>query len=123
MPTRNNLVLGKYGEEAASKYLKSQGYKILERNFRKSYSEIDLVALDGKTLVIIEVKTRIGDKYGLPEEAITPRKLRSLTKAAYYYQMLHPKLPESLRIDVVSVNLGEDFQVLDIRLYKNITGG
>ncbi len=123
MPKRNNLALGKYGEEAAGKYLKSQGYQILESNFRKRYSEIDLVALEGKTLVFVEVKTRIGDKYGLPEEAITSWKLRSLTRAAYYYQMLHPKLPESLRIDVVSVNLDENCQVLDIRLYKNITGG
>ncbi len=118
---KNNLPKGKIGEDAACKYLKSLGFKIIERNFRKGYSEIDIVALDGKTLVFVEVKTRYGNTFGNPEEAITFWKRRSLIRAAEYYKLLHPKLPESLRIDVISVYLRSDNRPEKIELFKNIT--
>ncbi|MBI4991057.1 YraN family protein [Candidatus Gottesmanbacteria bacterium] len=122
MRRRNNLSTGKIGENAACQYLQSHGFKIIERNFRKGYSEIDIVAIEGKTLVFVEVKTRIGTKFGLPEESITPWKLKSLIKSAQYYKLLHPNLPHSLRIDVITILLSSPGKLEKIGYYKNITG-
>jgi len=111
----------KLGEDKACEYLKKLGFKILERNYRKTYGEIDIIALDKDVLSFIEVKTRTSDLFGSPLEAITPWKLKSLIKTAQYYKMTHPKLPEALRIDAVSVILNSN-KVEHIELMKNITG-
>lgn len=114
--TRN---LGLVGESLAAKILHQKGYKIIEKNFRSKLGEIDIIALEGDTLVFIEVKTRWTKEYGPPEEAVTPRKIRSIIKTGQYYKLLHPKLPEALRIDVVTVDF---FQKKgEVRLIKNIT--
>lgn len=109
------------GEEFACNYLRKIGYKIIERNFRKGYGEIDIVALDKGVLAFIEVKTRTTSSFGSPLESITPWKLKSLIKTAQYYKLTHPKLPESLRIDAVSVVLLGD-KIESIELTKNISG-
>ncbi|MBM3208691.1 YraN family protein [Candidatus Shapirobacteria bacterium] len=116
------LSVGKFGEGLAAEFLAQKGYQIIERNFRKRYGEIDLVAREGKTLVFIEVKTRLTDKYGLPEEAITPWKLKALVRSANYYKMLHPELPELLRIDLVAIDYVNSSDHPEIRLIKNISG-
>jgi putative endonuclease len=121
MTKTNNLTTGTIGEEYAANYLKSIGYKILERNFHKRYRELDIVAIEGKTLVFVEVKSRKGDLFGAPEEAITPWKRRSLIQSAHYYKLIYPKLPDSIRIDVVSVYLSSDNKLSKIRLFRNIT--
>lgn len=113
---------GKRGEELAAFYLQSQGYQILERNFRKRYGEIDIIAQEKNTLVFVEVKTRWSKKFGLPEEAVTPWKLKSVIKTAQYYKMLHPELPEAMRIDVVAVDFCARGREERIRLIKNVTG-
>lgn len=114
--------IAKLGEDKACEYLHQHGYKIIERNFRKSYGEIDIVATDKDTLVFIEVKTRTSNSFGSPLESITYWKLKSLIKTAQYYKMTHPKLPDSLRIDAVSVTLANSEVVENIELTKNITG-
>lgn len=121
MKSLRNKNLGRLGEEIAAKFLQEKGYKIIERNFRKRYSEIDLVCLDHDTLVFVEVKTRIGNKFGIPEESVTPWKLRSLIRSAQYYKLLHPKLPESLRMDMVAVSFDGQDSVAKVNWYKNIT--
>jgi len=122
MKNPRNKILGKIGEEIATQFLQQKGYQIIERNFQKRYAEIDIVARDGNTLVFVEVKTRIGKQFGLPEEAITPWKMRRLIRSCQYYKLLHPYLPESLRIDVVSVLLLSEESVEKITHYKNVTG-
>lgn len=122
MKSLRNKNLGRLGEELASNYLRQKGYKIIETNFKKRYSELDIVALDGQTLVFVEVKTRIGTKFGTPEEAITPWKLKTLIKSCQYYKFIHKNLPEAMRIDVVSVLLSSYEEIEKITLYKNITG-
>lgn len=117
----SNLSLGKFGEDLATKYLQKQGYKIIERNFKKKYGEIDIVAQVDESLVFIEVKTRFTSKYGLPEEAITPWKLKSLVKSAEYYKRLHPELPDLLRIDFIGVEFLENGKIKEIKLIKNIS--
>ena len=82
--------------------------------------EIDIVAVDNDVLVFVEVKARVGSKYGEPQEAVTPFKLRSLKRAGQYYKMEHPDLPEALRIDVVAVVLDKDTgEPLKIELFKS----
>src|SRR3989344_3350437 len=110
------------GEEIAAKYLLDKGYKIIERNFRKGYGEIDIIAIDKDTLVFIEVKTRTSNKFGDPLESITPWKLKSLIKTAYFYRKLNSNLPDGLRIDAVSVKLSYDNNVESIEHIKNISG-
>lgn len=122
MKKRNNLKLGTLGENAAANFIASLGYRIINRNFQKRYGEIDIVALDGKTLVFVEVRTRRGDKFGLPEETIAPWKLRTLIKSANYYKLLHPDSPDAMRIDLVAVSLSSTDEAVRIKLYKNITG-
>jgi len=115
----------KLGEDKACEYLKKLGFKILERNFRKGYGEIDIVVIeqtkDEKVLVFVEVKTRTSNQFGSPLEAVTYWKLKSLIKTAQYYKMTHPKLPESLRIDAVAIILNGN-EVQNIELTRNISG-
>jgi len=78
--------------------------------------------LDNEILVFVEVKTRVGNKYGPPEDAITPSKIRHLVKAVAYFQLKNPNLPESCRIDIVAVQFDEaTHKLLSINHYQNIT--
>lgn len=110
------------GEEAAEKYLKNKGYKILERNFRKGYGEIDIISTYNNILVFVEVKTRTQERYGTPFEAISPWKLKSLIRGANFYKYaMHPELPDDLRIDAIGV-IVEDGKVKSIEQIENISG-
>lgn len=108
----------KKGEQLASEFLTKKGYRIVDRNFRKGYGEIDIIAVHEQTLVFVEVKTRTSTLFGTPLEAITYWKLKTLIKTAQLYKLLHPNLPDSMRIDAVSVIL--DQGKADITLHKNI---
>jgi len=112
---------GKRGEEIAAEYLKKQGFKIIDRNFRIRGGEIDIVALDSDTLVFIEVKTRRSTEFGTPLEAISYWKIKSLIKTAQFYKMKHPKLPELMRIDAVAIILDRENNPTSIELVKNIS--
>ncbi len=74
--------LGRSGEELAVDHLLAQGYSILDRNWRCSQGELDIVARDGSTTVVVEVKARSGSRYGHPLDAITPVKLARLRRLA-----------------------------------------
>lgn len=118
---RNNLPLGRYGEDLAVKYLRSKGYKIIEKNFRCRVGEIDIIIQDKETLVFVEVKTRYSQDFGKPEEAITPRKLKSIIKTLEFYKNLHLDLPESLRIDAILIELSPTGEVKRFEHLKNIS--
>lgn len=109
------------GENIACDYLEKLGFKILERNYRKTYGEIDIIAIEKDELCFVEVKTRTSNQFGSPLEAINYFKLKSLIKTAQYYKMTHKNLPESLRIDAVSVILNGD-KAEYIELTRNISG-
>ena len=113
--------LGARGESLAARHLQSNGYRIITRNFRTRNGEIDLIATHRNTLIFIEVKTRIGNLYGQPQEAITPWKLRALIRTAQYYKMLNPTLPESMRIDMVAIELDCSSKLLQLEHIENIT--
>jgi len=114
--------LGNLGENLALKHLHKQGYTILERNFRSKFGEVDIIAQDGEVLVFIEVKTRWSQKYGPPEEAITPGKIKRIIKVSQYYKMLHPQSPEAMRIDAVAIDLSPSGGFKEIKVIRNLTG-
>lgn len=111
--------LGRTGERLAAEALRRRGYHILEQNFRCRYGEIDLVAEDECDLIFVEVKTRRGCAYGLPEEAVTLRKRHKLVQVASYYLDLHACAERSWRIDVVAVQLSQDGKPEEIRIYQH----
>ena len=114
--------LGKKGEDIACEFLKKHGYSIIERNFRRSYAEIDIIAVKDETLVFIEVKTRTSSQFGTPLESITYWKLRPLIKTAQFYAKIHPKLPQLLRIDAIAVSMDGNGGREKIEHVENITG-
>jgi putative endonuclease len=79
--------------------------RLVERDVRLRNGQIDLVMLDGEHLVMVEVKARRGGDYGLPQEAVTRRKLQKLRDLAETYRLLHPHVGAGVRIDVVAVDL------------------
>ena len=113
--------IGKKGEDVATEYLQKKGYTIIERNFRKKYTEIDIIAVHNGILVFIEVKTRSSKTFGSPIEGISKFKLKSLMYTAILYKQLHPLLPEGLRIDAVVILLSKNQEILKIEHIENIT--
>ncbi len=99
----SNQSFGQIGETAAGEYLKNRGYKILARNFRTRWGEIDIVAKDGECLVFAEVKTRANERYGAPEEAVTRTKQQHLVKAAQIYLSQTKQSHALWRIDVLAL--------------------
>jgi len=113
----NSTQVGKFGEDLAQNFLKKLGYKIIERNFRIRGGEIDIIALDKKTLVYVEVKTRTTRAFGLPEESVGYHKLKFLERASKFYRANRQNLPQLERIDVVSVDLSQIEPI--IKIFKN----
>ncbi|WP_314501958.1 YraN family protein [uncultured Microbacterium sp.] len=98
-------VLGRAGEERAARYLQSRGYTVLDRNWRIREGELDLVAASGAELVVVEVKTRRGEGFGHPLEAIDRRKQSRLWRLAMAWIAAHPDEAQGrrLRIDAIAI--------------------
>lgn len=94
--------LGRKGEEIAVAHLKSIGYEIVAVNWFSHHLEIDIVAKDGRELVIVEVKARGSDSYEHPSEAVSNKKIRFLVNAAEAY-ILENNINEDTRFDVISI--------------------
>ena len=98
--------LGKYGETEAASYLEAQGYTIRHRNWRSGKKELDLVAEKDGILIVVEVKTRKNQKYGLPEEAVNERKIRSIVASTdAYLRKFNLDLP--VRFDIITLTGNE----------------
>ncbi|HMB95057.1 MAG TPA: YraN family protein [Tepidisphaeraceae bacterium] len=95
-------ILGQRGENVAAKFLRNLGYKILLRNFRCDVGEIDIVARDGKTIVFVEVKTRVNDD-PMPEDQVNAIKRHQITKAAKFYMSRYGSPQPPGRFDVVAI--------------------
>ena len=119
-----NRELGKRGEEIAKSYLEKKGYKIVSKNFRNRFGEIDLVATNKGKIIFIEVKLKIGDSFGSPEEMINSKKLFQVQKTAWAFLKQNPEIAQKYqiyRIDAVCIVLGEGDRVLRISHYENMT--
>lgn len=103
--TMDRDALGLYGEDVAARHAASRGYRILDRRWRAVHGEIDLVAEERGEIVFIEVKTRQGGAYGLPEDAVTRRKRAQLRALAETYLAAKGLHGRAYRIDVIAVTV------------------
>ncbi len=109
--------LGKSGEKIALRYLEDKKYRILARNFRLFRGEIDIIALDRKILVFVEVKTRKSTDFGLPEESVTSSKQEQIKKIAQGFLTKNNLNETECRFDVVSLifDEGKGFSIRHIQ--------
>ena len=111
--------VGSRGEQVAVKFLKKNGYKILQRNYRCKFGEIDIVCYDHGTIAFVEVKTRYSDTYGPPELSVTETKKRHIIKVALHYVAEKKIEGIDVRFDVVSVFHTPMKKYPAITLFKN----
>lgn len=111
--------LGRRGEDAAARYLRKLGYIIVARSHRDQIGEIDLIAVDGRTVVFVEVKTRTSHDAGHPADAVDEAKQRRLTRLALAYLKRHDLLECSARFDVVAVTWPADSGRPTIEHFQN----
>ena len=95
--------LGEWGEGLAARFLEGQGLTLLDRRWRCRQGEIDIVARDGSTLVICEVKTRTSEAFGSPVAAVTPIKVRRLRRLAAAWLEAHDHSASDVRLDVIGI--------------------
>lgn len=101
--TKARLALGQWGEEQAVQYLRKLGLKILARNYRTPVGEIDIIACSKKELLFVEVKTRRGTGFGLPQEAVGFRKQQQIIRTAQWYLAQEKTGKLQPRFDVVAI--------------------
>ena len=105
---KHNQKIGRWGEEAVAAYLNERGYKILARNARTPYGEIDIVTQQEDVYIFVEVKTRTSNKMGLPEESVNPRKQAHMLACAEHYAAEHAI--DHWQIDVIAVEGKQGFK-------------
>jgi len=105
---------GKESESLAVRYLKKNGYKILEQNYRNKIGEIDIIAKEKGTLVFVEVKARKTHVFGNPKWAVTPKKQRKISMVALYYLKTTRQTHVKARFDVISLSLTKDNPQIEI---------
>ena len=120
--------MGKIGEDLARQYLEKEGWKIIEQNYKTKYAEIDLVAekpgkfLKPSTLVFVEVRTKVGEQWGSPEDTINRAKLwKVLQNAKSYAAFKRWQGPE--RIDAICIVLKPDMSVSRLTHHEDIIAG
>ena len=107
MTTLTRTQLGALGEQLAVGHLSSLGLRIMARNWRCRYGEIDVIAEDtGRTVVFVEVKTRTGDGFGGLAQAVTPQKVRRLRRLAGVWLAGQEQRWPAIRLDVIGVRVG-----------------
>ena len=109
--------IGRWGEDVAVSYLQQQGYVILHRDWRYRHRDLDIVAIDKGTLVIIEVKTRRDERYANADEAVTPQKVRSLSIAANAYVKQYG-ISLDIRFDIITI-VGQPTDIHEVRQVKD----
>ena len=107
----NRKLAGKEGEDRAAAILKKEGYKILLRNFKSRFGEIDIIAEDNDFLVFVEVKRRTGQNFGMSLEAIDSRKKLHIIRSAQIYLKMNHCLNRRIRFDVVGID-GDNVKVI-----------
>lgn len=117
--------IGKLGEDIACRFLKMHKYRIIDRNFRSRFGEIDIIAMDKrKILVFIEVKARTNDSFGLPEESVIYSKRQKLIKTALFYLQRNQKFSNlDFRIDVMGIKIDQNSRRAKIKHIKSAVAG
>lgn len=115
------IARGNIGESLADSFLKKMGYRILEKNYRTRFGEIDIIGNDNGCIAFIEVRARSGGNFGRPEESIGPRKQNQIARSALMYIKSRRLENEDCRFDVVCVE-NVNSRSPEIRLIKNAFG-
>ena len=112
--------VGMYGEKLAANYLARKGYKILDKNVKISYQEIDIVANIRKKIVFFEVKTRTSFNLGAADEAINSKKIKNLKKAIKNYIRDKRINANNIRLDFIAIDINKSKKIANIKHYKDI---
>lgn len=118
-----NYKKGREGEKIAREYLIEKGFRLIESNYSNVLGEIDIIMSDKGWLVFVEVKLKIGDKYGTPEEMVNKSKLAKVRRVAESFLVLEKEMAknfEKYRIDAVCIVLNGDKTVRSIKHYENL---
>jgi putative endonuclease len=114
MAARNEL--GRHGEQLAASYLQAEGMTIIDRNWRCRYGEIDIIAEDGSSLVVVEVKTRSSRSHGTALESVRPAKVARLKILAAQWLAGQPRFFTGVRVDVIALErFAGDFSLRHVR--------
>jgi len=119
-----NYQTGKIGENLAKEYLIKKGYKILVTNFRTRFGEIDIIATKNSTLIFVEVKLKIGEELGQPEEMINRKKVNQIQKMSEVFLQTNPSVAKKFpfwRLDAICIVLNPDNPSKRITHWENIT--
>lgn len=119
----DNRNKGAQGETIAADYLVKRGFKIIEKNFRTKWGEIDLIATHDGKLIFVEVKLKVGDKFGAPEEMIGWAKIRQVKRAAQFYLLTKKEVAQKYnmyRVDAVCIVINNQGEVERISHYENL---
>lgn len=104
-PKLRSRAVGQHGENVAAQYLQDQGYVLIDRNWRGVQGEVDLIALDGSTLVVCEVKARTSADFGGARVAVTAQKLDRLRRLLDEWRSDHQIAVDAVRIDVIAISV------------------
>ncbi len=122
--TKSRQALGLLGERIAARWLRRQGWEIMEHRFRSGHRDVDLVVRQGGVVAFVEVKARRGDSFGSPVEAVHARKRRELSKSAQVWVDRHGAPESQYRFDVIGVLLdGERVRVRHVPDAFSLAGG
>lgn len=124
MSKQKNYKKGKNGEMIAKDYLVGDGYDLIEMNYKNKIGEIDLIMKHKDILVFTEVKLKIGDRFGFPEEMINRRKINQIRRVAESFLVLKPQISniyQKYRIDAICIVLNDFNRVERISHYQNLT--
>ena len=121
----NKQEIGRLGESYAEKFLISQNYKTVTKNYHSQWGEVDLIMLSPEMeMVFVEVKTRVRLSLGSPEESLTCKKVHRLIKTAMTFLMNCHKISfQSWRIDLLALKLNKTGRLIDLKHFKNILYG
>lgn len=114
------IKIGKFGQQLAAQFLLKKNYQFLVENYHCQSGEIDLIFSDQGQIVFIEVKTRLSNKFGLPEEAITQAKKDKLYQASLQYLADKQINHDNWRIDCLAIEIDKQNKKAQIRHHKNI---
>ena len=114
--------LGRWGETLAARHLEAQGLQIVARNYRTRKGELGLVAHQGDVTVFVEVKARLSDEFGLPEEAVTERKRQHLLEAAQSVLLEHPEWDGDWRVEGIAIRRLPGANEPEIAWFENVWG-
>jgi putative endonuclease len=121
---QQNFSKGKIGEDIARSFLLRKGYTLLEQNFNTRFGELDLIMVKDNVLVFVEVKLKVGEDFGTPEEMITRQKLTQVQNTAVAFLQQNPDIGKrflSYQIDGVCIVVDSNNEILRINHYENLS--